>query len=131
MSGDVWGHHTQFHTEIGEVSPEFNWKSMLMSREMSLSPMDDAAETLFLKVAQKETEGHQNTYDLTVEFLEYLGFPTIDAVKRAADEIRGYAHHSKWDGGVCLMRIEDGKLVCRPYVKQAWDDYQKRLVATQ
>lgn len=102
-----------------------------MSRETGLSPMGDAAERLFLKVARREAEGHQNARDLTVEFLEYLGFPTIDAVKRAADEIRGYADHSKWDGGVCLMRIEDGKLVCGPYVKQAWDDYQKRLVATQ
>jgi hypothetical protein len=23
ISGDIWGHHTQFQTEIGKVSPEF------------------------------------------------------------------------------------------------------------
>ncbi len=92
--------------------------------------MADDAERLFLKVAQKEAEGHQHTRDLTPQFLEYLGFPTVDAVKRAADEIRGYAYYDKWDGGVCLMDVQDGKLVCGPHVEQAWDDYQKRLVAT-
>jgi len=99
-----------------------------MANEKSLPPMADGAERLFLKVAQKETEGHQTTRDLTVQLLEYLGFPTVDAVRRAADEIRGYAYHSKWDGGVCLMYVEDAKLVCGPHVEQAWDDYQRRRI---
>jgi hypothetical protein len=36
-----------------------------MSNEKSLPPMADDAERLFLKVAQKEAQGHQNTRDLT------------------------------------------------------------------
>jgi hypothetical protein len=90
-----------------------------MSSEKSLPPMRDDAERLFRKVAQKEAERHLPTRDLTREFLEYLEFSAVDAVKSATNELRGY-------GYVCLIDVQERKLVCGPDVVAAWDDYERR-----
>ena len=100
-----------------------------MSNAESIPRMADDAERLFLKVAQKEGGQHQNTRDLTPQLLEYLGFPSVEAVRHATEQIRLYAHQNNWDPGVCLMCTEDDRLVCGPGIPEAWHDYERRRMA--
>jgi hypothetical protein len=96
-----------------------------MSNQMKQWLSDDA-ERLFKKVAQEEDKDHHNTRDLTREYLDYLGFASADAVRNAVDEISFFATNGKrWDNAVCLMRVEDGKLICGPHVVRAWHDYEE------
>ncbi len=91
-------------------------------------PLPDDAERLFREMAKREAEHHECTRDLTPGFMRELGFRTVDAVKIAADQVSLYAPEGKrWDAGVCLMHVEDGRLICGPAVAEAWQEYERGI----
>ncbi len=98
----------------------------MSSRKKQPLPYD--AERLFREMAKREAENHECARDLTPEFLRELSFRTVDAVGTAADQVSLYAPEGKrWDGGVCLMHVEDGRLVCGPAVVEAWQEYERGI----
>jgi hypothetical protein len=101
-------------------------KGKLMGNQKTRRLPDDA-ERLFRKMAQfakEETRGYQDRHRLTPEFLNDLGFSTPDAVKKACEQIRLYAHQDAW----CRppMYVEDGELFCSLDVVKSWDAYRMR-----
>ena len=95
-----------------------------MSRQTKRRLPGDA-ERLFQKmVLLSENEGDGefcDRYPLTSKFLKYLGFPTTEAVEKAADQIRMYAHQDGW----ChpMMDVKNDELFCGPDVRKSWDSY--------
>lgn len=80
--------------------------------------LPDDAERLFKKMVLLPEGSH----DLDTKFLDRLGFPTTEDVRKALDQILLYAHQDGWCPPATY--IEGNALFCGPGMCESWNSYR-------
>lgn len=91
------------------------------SRPPTLPPN---AMQLLQKVAEMRKETYRDSYEITSDLLEKLGFPSEEVLQEAVDSLFPLAHDERWDDDYPVISIETDSMLASPHCEAAWSKYR-------